>query len=155
MNNALLRLLLISTFLFLLSACASSPRFTNRSSDGSSERGGKEDLSKYDDYKVLETVYGVASFYADKYHGNITYGGEVYDMYGISAAHPSYQMNTIVRITNLSNDKSVILRINDKMPLREDRIIDLSYGTAIELDFVEQGLADIKLEVLEWGDGKK
>ncbi|MEW6196435.1 MAG: septal ring lytic transglycosylase RlpA family protein [Bacteroidota bacterium] len=155
MNKRLLRLLLISILLFLMSACASSPRFTNRNLDESNRGRNDEDLSKYDDYKVLETVYGVASFYADKYHGNITYGGEVYDMYGISAAHPSYQMNTIVRITNLSNDKSVILRINDKMPFRADRIIDLSYGTAVELDFVEQGLADIKLEVLEWGDGKK
>lgn len=148
-------LILIPTLLFLISACASSPRFTTRNFEKDEETVSKEDLNKYEDYRVLETVYGVASFYADKYHGNITYGGEVYDMNGISAAHPSYQMNTIVKITNLSNDKNVILRINDKMPFREDRIIDLSYGTAIELDFVEQGLADIKLEVLEWGDGKK
>lgn len=73
----------------------------------------------------------------------------------ISAAHPTYPMNTIVRITNLSNNKKIILRINDRMPKYDDRIIDLSLAAAKELDFIEAGLAKVKVEVLEWGKGKK
>lgn len=141
----------------ILEACSSSPRFTsnkNRLSNISVEN--VEDLSKYEDNPVLETQTGVASFYADKYHGRITYGGEIYDMNGISAAHPSYQMNTIVRVTNLENNKNLILRINDKMPERDDnRIVDVSLGAAKELDFVNKGLVRVKIEVLEWGNGRK
>lgn len=155
MSHSSVRYFLIIIIPMLISACASSPRFTSRYEDRHIERDSVEDLSEYENNEVLETVYGVASFYADKYHGRITYNGEVYDMYGISAAHPSYRMETIIRITNMSNNKSVILRINDRMPFRPDRIIDLSYGTAVELDFVNDGLADIKLEVLKWGDGKE
>jgi rare lipoprotein A len=76
-------------------------------------------------------------------------------MEGLSAAHPVYQMGTIVRITNLSNNKSVIIPINDRMPSRPDRIIDLSLGCARELNMVNVGMIDVKLEVLEWGTGKK
>lgn len=147
------KLLLIILFAAFLHACGSAPRFTSRSGKVQTDETNppKENLDEYKNYPPLETVYGTASFYADKYHGKITFNGEVYDMNGISAAHPSYKMNTIVRITNLANNKSVIVRINDRMPFREDRIIDLSLGTAKELDFVKQGLADIKLEVLKWG----
>ena len=148
-------LVILSSFLF--EACSSSPRFTsNKNRSNIISVKNIEDLSKYEGYPVLETKTGVASFYADKYNGRITYSGEVYDMNGISGAHPSYQMNTIVRITNLENDKHVILRINDKMPERgDDRIIDVSLGTAKELDFVEKGLVKVKIEVLEWGNGRK
>jgi rare lipoprotein A len=76
-------------------------------------------------------------------------------MNSISAAHPFFPMGTLVRVTNLSNNKSVVLKINDRMPYRPDRIIDLSLGAARELGFVEDGLAEVKVEVLEWGKGKK
>jgi len=76
-------------------------------------------------------------------------------MYGLSAAHPSYRMGTVVRVTNLSNDKNVIIKINDRMPFRPDRIIDLSLGCAMELDMVNVGITEVKVEVLEWGKGKK
>lgn len=148
------KLLLIILFAALLQSCGSAPRFTSRTEKTNTAKVNppKENLDEYKNYPPLETVYGTASYYADKYNGRITFNGEVYDMNGISAAHPSYKMNTVVRITNLANNKSVIVRINDRMPLREDRIIDLSLGTAKELDFVKQGLADIKLEVLKWGE---
>jgi rare lipoprotein A len=148
-------------FLFLLvpvvfSACSSAPRFTaDKEKVSFADLPDKENLSRYKSYPVLESVEGIASFYADKYHGRITYNGEVYDMNGISAAHQNYPMETIIRVTNLSNDKNVILRINDRMPYWEDRIIDLSLGTARELDFVEKGLTKVRIEVLKWGEGKK
>lgn len=148
-------------FLFLLvpilfAACSSAPRFTAVKENVSlNDSHDTENLSSYKNYPVLETVEGIASFYADKYHGRITYNGEVYNMNGISAAHQTYPMETIIRVTNLSNYKNLILRINDRMPFWEDRIIDLSLGTARELDFVEKGLTKVRIEVLKWGEGKK
>lgn len=149
------------SFLFLLvpilfAACSSAPRFTaQKETVPINDLPDKGNLSIYKNYAVLETVEGIASYYADKYHGRITYNGEVYNMNGISAAHQTYPMETIIRVTNLSNDKNVILRINDRMPFWEDRIIDLSLGTARELDFVEKGLTKVRIEVLKWGEGKK
>jgi len=142
--------------LVLFSACSSAPRFTtNKERVSVNDSYDKEELGKYRNYPVLETVEGIASYYADKYHGRITYNGEVYDMNGISAAHQTYPMETIIRVTNLSNNKNVILRINDRMPFWEDRIIDLSLGTASVLDFVEKGLTKVRIDVLKWGEGKK
>jgi len=136
-------------------ACSSVPRFT---SNGSTRFASKETVKNYDNYSdapVLESVKGIASFYSNKYNGRVTYSGEIYDMEGLSAAHPVYPMGTIVRITNLSNKKSIIIPVNDRMPSRPDRIIDLSYGCARELNMVNVGIIDVKLEVLEWGTGKK
>ncbi|MBS3944355.1 MAG: septal ring lytic transglycosylase RlpA family protein [Melioribacter sp.] len=155
MNRSLKSFLLI-VIPFLSFACSSAPRFSSEK-EKLSERSyaEKEDLSRYEKYPVLESVEGIASYYADKYHGKITYNGEVYDMNGISAAHQTYPMETIIRVTNLSNNKNVILRINDRMPYWKDRIIDLSLGTARELDFIEKGLTKVRIDVLKWGEGKK
>jgi rare lipoprotein A len=148
-------LLISLALLILFSACGSAPRFTSRDSRFNRPVPRNEELTRYEDAPVLETVIGTASYYADKYNGLITYSGEVYDMNGLSAAHPKYQMGTIIRVTNLSNNKSVIIPINDKMPFRPDRIIDLSLGCARELDMVIVGTTEVKVEVLEWGKGKK
>ncbi|NMB83022.1 MAG: septal ring lytic transglycosylase RlpA family protein [Ignavibacteria bacterium] len=148
---------LIALLPFLFYACASLPRFSSEKQIPPTEKKyfDRENLSNYNNYPVLESVEGIASYYADKYHGRITYNGEVYDMNGISAAHQTYPMETIIRVTNLSNNKSIILRINDRMPYWKDRIIDLSLGTARELDFVEKGLTKVRIDVLKWGEGKK
>ena len=148
-------IIFISFIVFFFEACSSSARFTSKRNRNEETVKRSEDLSRYEDYPVLETETGTASFYADKYHGKIAYSGEVYDMNGISAAHPTYPMGTIIRVTNLENGKHVILRINDRMPQWPDRIIDLSLGTAKVLDFVNQGLTKVKIEVLEWGTGRK
>lgn len=153
-NNIIKLIFTISIFFF--AACSSVPRFTSLNEKpqipNNSEVENKNDnLNKYNNYMVLETVTGIASYYADKYHGRLTSNGETYDMYGITAAHPTYPHNTIIRVTNLSNNKSTIIRINDRMPQHPDRIIDLSYGTALELDMVEAGIVEVKLEILEWG----
>ena len=73
-------------------------------------------------------------------------------MYDLTAAHKTYPFNTIVRVTNLSNGKSVKIRVNDRMPDYNPRIIDLSYGAAIKLDMLTSGIAEVKLEVLKWGE---
>jgi len=147
--------IILITFI-VLTACGSAPRFTSKETRFEKRTPSQIDnLDRYKNVEPLETVTGVASYYADQYDGKITYSGEVYDMYGLSAAHPSYQMGTVVRVTNLFNNKSVIIRINDKMPFRPDRIIDLSLGCAQELDMVNVGIQEVKVEVLEWGKGRK
>lgn len=138
--------------LLIIEACTSSPRFLIKDKKTLS---AENDLNKYSNSEVLETQIGTASYYADQFDGKITYSGEVYNMFGLSAAHPFYQMGTIVRVTNLSNGKSVVIPINDRMPFRPDRIIDLSLGVAQKLDMINVGITEVKVEVLEWGKGKK
>ena len=99
-------------------------------------------------------IKGISSFYAEDFHGKLTANGEVYDMYGLTAAHKTMPLNTICRVTNLENDKSLILRINDRGPYIRGRILDCSYGAAKKLDFINQGTTMVKIEVIEWGDNK-
>ena len=77
---------------------------------------------------------GVASWYGTKFHGNLTSNREVYDMYQMTAAHKTLPLPTYVRVRNLRNDKSVVVRVNDRGPFVHNRIIDLSYAAAMKLD---------------------
>ncbi|NOX17964.1 MAG: septal ring lytic transglycosylase RlpA family protein [Chlorobi bacterium] len=163
-------MIFLSGFLLLYS-CGSAPKFTvdkekttrenesaydgRYSAEESEKEATSEDILELRDVAPAAVEIGTASYYGKDFDGKITYNGEVYNMYGISAAHPSYPMGTLIRVTNLANSKSIELIINDRMPYRPDRIIDLSYGTAEELDFLADGLAEVKIEVLQWGKGRK
>lgn len=92
---------------------------------------------------------GKASWYGEEFHGRRTANGEIYDMYKISAAHKTLPLGTIVRVKNLENGKSVVVRINDRGPFVRGRIIDLSYAAAKKIDMVEKGVVDVKLKVLK------
>jgi rare lipoprotein A len=98
---------------------------------------------------------GKASFYADKFEGSPTASGERYKHSKLTAAHKSLPFGTKVRVTNLSNDQSVEVVINDRGPYVENRVIDLSKSAAEKLGFVNQGLAEVRIEVIDAGDGKK
>jgi rare lipoprotein A len=97
---------------------------------------------------------GKASFYADKFEGTQTASGERYRHNKMTAAHKTLPFGTKVRVTNLANDQSVDLVINDRGPYVDNRIIDLSKSAAEKLGFINQGIADVKLEVIDAGDGK-
>jgi len=97
---------------------------------------------------------GKASFYADKFEGTPTASGEKYRHNKMTAAHKTLPFGTRVRVTNLGNNEMVEVVINDRGPYVENRIIDLSKSAAEKLGFVNQGLAEIKLEVIDPGDGK-
>ena len=97
---------------------------------------------------------GVASWYGPNFHGKLTANGEVFDMYGLTAAHKTLPLNTTVRVTNLANNKSLILRINDRGPYIKGRILDCSYGAAKKLDFLLQGTTKVRIEIIEVGDNK-
>lgn len=97
---------------------------------------------------------GKASFYADKFEGHPTASGQKYHHNKMTAAHKTLPFGTKVKITNLGNNQAVEVVINDRGPYIENRIVDLSKSAAEKLGFVNQGLADIRLEVLDAGDGK-
>tara|TARA_B110000196_G_C20997733_1_gene591490 strand:+ start:320 stop:781 length:462 start_codon:yes stop_codon:yes gene_type:complete len=107
------------------------------------------------EFDTSKKVYkGVSSYYGKAFHGKLTANGEIFDMYGVTAAHKTMPLNTVARVTNLINNKSLILRINDRGPYVEGRILDCSYGAAKKLDFLDTGMAEVKIEVIEWGDNK-
>jgi rare lipoprotein A len=94
------------------------------------------------------TKIGIASFYADKFEGRQTANGEIYYHAKKTAAHQKLPFGTIVKVTNLENNKFVVVRINDRGPFVDNRIIDLSKSVAEDLDFVSKGLAKVKIEVI-------
>jgi rare lipoprotein A len=95
---------------------------------------------------MLSDMRGVASYYADAFHGRPTASGEPFDMYAMTAAHRRLPLGTMVRVKNLDNGREVVVRINDRGPYVRGRIIDLSYGAARELGMVEAGLARVEVE---------
>ena len=101
--------------------------------------------------KVKKGVqHGYASWYGGKFHGRKTANGETYNMFAMTAAHRTLPFNTWVRVTNLENGRSVVVRINDRGPFKDKkkRVIDLSLGAAKELDMLEAGLVEVRLEIL-------
>jgi rare lipoprotein A len=105
-------------------------------------------------YTVLKSAEnyseeGIASWYGLKFHGRATANGERFSAYEPTAAHRSLPIPTYVRVTNLENQASMILRVNDRGPFHPDRIIDLSYGAAVRLGFADQGTATVRIDTVE------
>lgn len=92
---------------------------------------------------------GVASWYGTKFHGRKTSNGEIYDMYAMTAAHKTLPIPSYVRVTNLKNKRSVVVRVNDRGPFHDNRIIDLSYTAAVKLDIQKTGTGFVKVTALE------
>lgn len=122
-----------------------------------------EPLARYgnpESYEVDGVVYdvspvspgfseiGIASWYGRKFHGRLTSSGEPFDMFQFTAAHKTMQIPAWVRVTNLENNQSLVVRVNDRGPFKEDRILDLSWAAAKRLGFAEQGTAKVSYEVL-------
>ncbi|MCB5363688.1 septal ring lytic transglycosylase RlpA family protein [Pusillimonas sp. CC-YST705] len=91
---------------------------------------------------------GVASWYGRKFHGQRTANGETYDMYAMTAAHPTLPLPSYARVTHLNNGRSVVVRVNDRGPFLHSRIIDLSYAAASKLGFVNHGSARVRVEAI-------
>ena len=97
---------------------------------------------KLEPYKVI----GIASWYGKRFHGQKTAAGENYDMYGMTAAHPTLPIPSYVRVTHLKSGKSVIVRVNDRGPFRRDRLIDLSFTAAYKLGIIQTGSSLVQVE---------
>jgi len=98
---------------------------------------------------------GIASYYGSDFNGKRTASGEIYDMNGMSAAHRTLPFDTILEVTNLDNDRKILVRVNDRGPFVQGRIIDLSVGAAKELGMFLTGTAEVELRVRKWGDSRK
>ncbi len=163
------RAVFLSLAVLALAACGS-----NKSNDGPPRSGSTTNLpgnavpkpepkSRYGNmaqYEVMGKTYrtmdsavgyrerGVASWYGKKFHGRLTSSREPYDMYQMTAAHKSLPLPTYVRVRNLSNNREIIVRVNDRGPFVNNRIIDLSYSAALKLDMVQAGTALVEVEAI-------
>lgn len=104
-------------------------------------------------YKVGDNEVGLASYYSDKFHGSTTAYNEKYNKNVLTAAHKKWPQGTIVKVTRVDNDKSVIVRINDKGPFKKGFVIDLSRKAAEAVDLIEDGTASVKIEIVQTADG--
>lgn len=117
-------------------------------------RGGNKNYQvKGKNYEVLDSTKnfkqsGIASWYGKKFHGHLTSNGEIYNMYSMSAAHKNLPLPTYVKVTNHVNNRSVVVRVNDRGPFHESRIIDLSYSAAYKLDMLKTGTANVTIEII-------
>nr|WP_121172315.1 septal ring lytic transglycosylase RlpA family protein [Kushneria sinocarnis] len=102
-------------------------------------------MQSADDYSAV----GKASFYGTKFHGYATASGEEYSMYRMTAAHKTLPLPTYARVTNLANQRHVIVKVNDRGPFHEDRLIDLSYAAAARLDMLDQGTARVRVTAID------
>jgi rare lipoprotein A len=105
------------------------------------------------DYLPLSAVQpfrqrGMASWYGKRFHGQKTSSGEPYDMYSMTAAHPTLPIPSYARVTNLANGRSVVVRINDRGPFHAGRVIDLSYVAAYKLGYIAAGSAQVEVEAI-------
>jgi len=125
------------------------PTVINRTMAGN--RSPYEVLGKR--YRVMSSEEGyfergVASWYGEKFHGHKTSNGEIFDMYEVSAAHKSLPIPSFLKVTNLDNNRSIVVRVNDRGPFHGDRIIDLSYAAAVKLGYADRGTARVELEAI-------
>ena len=139
-----------SVFLVLITAiifagCVSTANYT-----APSKR--KQMRWKSGDGYVLESYVGVASFYGQEFAGKPTANGEIFDPSDLTAAHKEYPFDTILKVTNLKNNKSVIVRVNDRGPFVAGRTLDLSRGAAAQIGMIIDGVVKVRIEVLEWGE---
>ena len=169
---------LIAVLVLLLAACASAPPSSTGggySKDDGPPSQTPADISRIPDavprkealhkfanrpYTALGRTYtpntsfapfrqtGLASWYGKAFHGKRTASGEPYDMLGMTAAHTTLPIPSYVRVTNLANQRSVVLRVNDRGPFHDKRVIDVSYAAAVKLDLVRAGSAQVRVELV-------
>lgn len=99
------------------------------------------------DMAPQQVLVGKASWYGPYFHGRKTASGEIYNMYAMTAAHKDLPLGSLIRVTNPNNQKQLFLKVNDRGPYIEGRILDLSYAAAKELDILQQGVSTVQIEV--------
>jgi rare lipoprotein A (peptidoglycan hydrolase) len=137
----------------LLCGCGSQTPIVKRDSAGQYTINGKT----YYPMKTVAAGYsqkGVASWYGPGFHGKKTSSGEVYDMHCMTAAHSVLPLNTMVKVTNLANNKEVVVRVNDRGPFVNDRVIDLSLAAARDLGMVQSGTVPVRVSVIGAADSR-
>ncbi len=152
----------VAILCLVLWGCAATPRFGEKNSadHGANEKSNRDtpsrdaEPSRVTTGKALLTLQGIVSYYADDFHGKQTSNGETFNMNDLTAAHRTFPFGTKVRVTNLENNKTVVVRVNDRGPFVEGRIMDLSLAAARQIDLMKSGTTHARLEVIQWGDGR-
>ena len=109
----------------------------------------RKDSTQSSEPVISKTLYGTASYYADKFNGRQTANGEIYNSEKMTAACNVLPLGTWIRVTNLSNNRSVIVKTNDRLHARMKRIVDLSRAAALKLGYINKGPTKVKVEVLK------
>ncbi|MFC2132014.1 septal ring lytic transglycosylase RlpA family protein [Bacteroidota bacterium] len=153
MKSVLKLLFIISVLVF--TSCSSFVRFTsddsvnteNSANNQNEVNPGNMDITE-EDY-TGDIITGIASYYADKFHGNKTANGEIFDQEDYTAAHKTLPFGTKVLVTNLENNKSVVVRVNDRGPFVRGRVIDLSRTAAEEIDMIKSGVVEVEIRIFK------
>lgn len=137
-------------------ACIPEPNVEDLARSPIGNKSPYEVLGKQ--YKVMDSTKGyaergTASYYGAKFHGRLTSNREVYDMYQFTAAHKTLPLPSFARVTNLDNGESVIVRVNDRGPFHDGRVIDLSYAAAVRLGITQRGTGNVEVSALQPGEG--
>ena len=130
-------------FTFIVSRCSADNRFRNIRFSSVTEDSNAE-------YYNGQKLRGISSYYGKKFHGRLTASGEVYNMFGYTAAHKRLPFGTIINVKNLDNpDKNIQVKINDRGPFVKDRILDVSYAAAKKLGIIETGTAEVEITIIK------
>lgn len=151
-NSLFPKLSALLLFAFLTWNCSSTERYTSRQSAKSSSKNSVPSSTKKSEAISVKKYFdniGEASFYHDKFENRITTSGEVFYQDSLTGAHLTLAFGTKVKVTNLKNNKSVIVKINDRPPADFKRLIDLSYRAAKELDMIKDGITAVRIEVIK------
>jgi rare lipoprotein A len=130
---------------FSFSACSANVRFSKTTNADSV----KTIQAQKDKNNPNLAIRWRCSYYGKKFHGRKTANGETFDMYQLTAAHKTLPFGTVLRVTNLDNQKTVTVRINDRGPFVKNRVLDLSYAAAKEIDLIKNGTAKIEAEIVQ------
>ena len=130
-------------FTFIVSRCSADNRFRNIRFSSVTEDSNAE-------YYNGQKLRGISSYYGKKFHGRKTASGEVYNMFGYTAAHKRLPFGTIINVKNLDNpDKNIQVKINDRGPFVKNRILDVSYAAAKKLGIIETGTAEVEITIIK------
>lgn len=149
--------IIVSMCAFLMAGCSktvasysssgSAPRTQNGFKVGNPYKIGGKWYTPTESYSYDET--GISSWYGDEFHGKRTANGELFDKNALTAAHPTLQLPSLIRVTNLENGRSAVLRVNDRGPFSKSRLIDVSHKSANVLGYAAQGTARVRVQVLD------
>ena len=153
----MVRIVIAAVIVAVVSGCSPSPRYTGlrQPPETGAAPGQKGKISagapspEEEKPPIGKKFRGKASYYAEDFHGKKTANGETFDMNGLTCAHPTLPFNTWLEVRNLVNDRTVMVRVNDRGPFVEDRIIDLSYGAAKELHMIGAGIQEVEITVVK------
>jgi len=156
------RLILVSALLFFLFQCTPAPRYHYRDepekgsspknkAPGSSSSSNNKKEAPLLSFSTGDSAILTSSYYGNKFHGRRTSNGEIFNMYGYSAAHKKFPFGTVLKVTYLGTGKSVLVTVNDRGPFIEGRDLDLSYMAAKKIGLARDGVGKVKVRIVKWG----